>query len=198
VRGRVTKLVPFGAFVELRPGIEGLIHISELSNRHVEQPDEILEVNQEIEVKIIDIDIDRRRISLSLRQAAGKARRAAEVEEPEPEEATALPEEAEEKATDRVQASVDETRLEEEEPESAIGEAPAEVPEHEAVELAAEPEGVEVREEEKEEEAEAASPQEETSAVPKGAGEEGEPGETKEYAEGTLESIIEDMKRGSR
>ncbi|MGQ9476477.1 MAG: 30S ribosomal protein S1, partial [Actinomycetota bacterium] len=74
VIGRVTKLVPFGAFVELRPGIEGLIHISELSNRHVEQPDEVLEVNQEIEVKIIDIDIDRRRISLSLRQAAGGAR----------------------------------------------------------------------------------------------------------------------------
>ncbi len=71
IRGTVTKLVPFGAFVQVRPGIEGLIHISELSRRHVEQPEEVLAVNQEIDVKVIDIDIDRRRISLSLKQVPG-------------------------------------------------------------------------------------------------------------------------------
>jgi small subunit ribosomal protein S1 len=72
INGLVTKLVPFGAFVQVRPGIEGLIHISELSRRHVEQPDEVVAVNQEIEVKVIDIDIDRRRISLSLKQIMGE------------------------------------------------------------------------------------------------------------------------------
>ena len=72
INGMVTKLVPFGAFVQVRPGIEGLIHISELSRRHVEQPDEVVAVSQEIEVKVIDIDIDRRRISLSLKQIMGE------------------------------------------------------------------------------------------------------------------------------
>jgi small subunit ribosomal protein S1 len=73
IEGMVTKLVPFGAFVQVRPGIEGLVHISELSRRHVEQPDEVVEVNQKIDVKVIDIDIDRRRISLSLKQIMGEA-----------------------------------------------------------------------------------------------------------------------------
>ncbi len=68
IGGMVTKLVPFGAFVQVAPGIEGLIHISELSHRHVELPEEIVSVNEEIKVKVIDIDIDRRRISLSLKQ----------------------------------------------------------------------------------------------------------------------------------
>ncbi len=68
IDGMVTKLVPFGAFVQVAPGIEGLIHISELSHRHVELPEEIVSVNEEIKVKVIDIDIDRRRISLSLKQ----------------------------------------------------------------------------------------------------------------------------------
>jgi len=72
IKGMVTKLVPFGAFVQVRPGIEGLVHISELSRRHVEQPDEVVGVNQDIEVKVIDIDIDRRRISLSLKQILGE------------------------------------------------------------------------------------------------------------------------------
>ncbi len=82
INGVVTKLVPFGAFVQVRPGIEGLIHISELSRRHVEQPDEVVAVNQEIEVKVIDIDIDRRRISLSLKQIMGEAEEEEYYDEP--------------------------------------------------------------------------------------------------------------------
>ena len=69
VPGRVTKLVPFGAFVRVDEGIEGLVHISELAERHVEIPEQVVNVGDEILVKVIDIDLDRRRISLSLKQA---------------------------------------------------------------------------------------------------------------------------------
>ncbi len=69
VPGRVTKLVPFGAFVRVDEGIEGLVHISELAERHVEIPEQVVQVGNEIMVKVIDIDLERRRISLSLKQA---------------------------------------------------------------------------------------------------------------------------------
>ncbi|TAK69577.1 MAG: 30S ribosomal protein S1 [Actinomycetota bacterium] len=69
VPGKVTKLVPFGAFVRVDDGIEGLVHISELAERHVEIPEQVVGVNDEIFVKVIDIDLERRRISLSLKQA---------------------------------------------------------------------------------------------------------------------------------
>src|ERR671910_816076 len=69
VPGKVTKLVPFGAFVRVEEGIEGLVHISELAERHVEIPEQVVQVGDEILVKVIDIDLDRRRISLSLKQA---------------------------------------------------------------------------------------------------------------------------------
>jgi len=69
VPGKVTKLVPFGAFVRVDDGIEGLVHISELAERHVEIPEQVVQVNDEVLVKVIDIDLERRRISLSLKQA---------------------------------------------------------------------------------------------------------------------------------
>jgi small subunit ribosomal protein S1 len=69
IPGRVTKLVPFGAFVRVDDGIEGLVHISELAERHVDIPEQVVSVGEEISVKVIDIDLDRRRISLSLKQA---------------------------------------------------------------------------------------------------------------------------------
>jgi small subunit ribosomal protein S1 len=69
VPGRVTKLVPFGAFVRVEEGIEGLVHISELAERHVEIPEQVVQVGDEVMVKVIDIDLERRRISLSLKQA---------------------------------------------------------------------------------------------------------------------------------
>ncbi|HUH53980.1 MAG TPA: 30S ribosomal protein S1 [Microbacteriaceae bacterium] len=67
--GKVTKLVPFGAFVRVADGIEGLVHISELSGQHVELAEQVVSVGDECFVKIIDIDLERRRISLSLKQA---------------------------------------------------------------------------------------------------------------------------------
>ena len=69
VPGKATKLVPFGAFVRVEDGIEGLVHISELAERHVELPEQVVQVGADIFVKVIDIDLERRRISLSLKQA---------------------------------------------------------------------------------------------------------------------------------
>jgi small subunit ribosomal protein S1 len=69
VPGKVTKLVPFGAFVRVQDGIEGLVHISELAERHVEIPEQVVNVGDDLLVKVIDIDLERRRISLSLKQA---------------------------------------------------------------------------------------------------------------------------------
>ncbi len=69
IPGKVTKIVPFGAFVRVADGIEGLVHISELSSKHLEHADQVVSVNQDVFVKLIDIDLERRRISLSLKQA---------------------------------------------------------------------------------------------------------------------------------
>ena len=68
VEGRVTKVVTFGAFVEILPGVEGLVHISELADHHVENPREVVAQGQAVNVKIIEIDGERRRLSLSLKR----------------------------------------------------------------------------------------------------------------------------------
>jgi len=68
ISGQVTKIVPFGAFVRVAQGIEGLVHISELSTMHVESPEQIVNVGDQVRVKVIDVDVPRRRISLSMRQ----------------------------------------------------------------------------------------------------------------------------------
>jgi small subunit ribosomal protein S1 len=81
VYGRVTKLVPFGAFVQVGDGIEGLVHISEMAAHHVEAPEQVVTPGEELWVKIIDIDLDRRRISLSIKQAAEGGEVAAEYRE---------------------------------------------------------------------------------------------------------------------
>ena len=70
VYGRVTKLVQFGAFVQVGDGIEGLVHISEMSTHHVDSPEQVVTPGEELWVKIIDLDLARRRISLSIKQAA--------------------------------------------------------------------------------------------------------------------------------
>lgn len=70
VYGRVTKLVPFGSFVQVGDNIEGLVHISEMSEHHVELPEQVVTPGEELWVKIIEIDLERRRISLSVKQAA--------------------------------------------------------------------------------------------------------------------------------
>jgi small subunit ribosomal protein S1 len=86
IDGTVTKLVPFGAFVRVAQGIEGLVHISEISHEHVDAPESVLSVGQEVKVKVIDVDVSRRRVSLSMRQVTSAPPKPKEIEvEPEVE-----------------------------------------------------------------------------------------------------------------
>src|SRR5919107_920617 len=68
VEGKVTKVVTFGAFVEILPGVEGLVHISELAQHHVENPREVVSQGQDVNVRVLEIDAERRRLSLSLKR----------------------------------------------------------------------------------------------------------------------------------
>lgn len=72
VKGKITKITDFGAFAEIEPGVEGLIHVSEISDEHVDDPRKFLKVGDEKDVMIIDIDADDRKIGLSIK-AVGKA-----------------------------------------------------------------------------------------------------------------------------
>jgi small subunit ribosomal protein S1 len=68
VEGIVKRLVTFGAFVEVLPGVEGLVHISQISNRHIGTPNEVLKEGQKVKVKVLDVNTDEKRISLSMRE----------------------------------------------------------------------------------------------------------------------------------
>src|SRR5438309_9130384 len=72
VEGRVTKVVTFGAFVEILPGVEGLVHISELAQHHVENPREVVAQGQDVKVLILEVDAERRRLSLSMKRVEGQ------------------------------------------------------------------------------------------------------------------------------
>lgn len=102
--GTVKRIVDFGAFVELKPGVEGLVHISEMAHRHVETPHEIVSENEEIEVKILSVDQDDQRVSLSIK---------ALEEAPEPSE---QPQQSREKS----RPSVHQPSLREEDDDSAF------------------------------------------------------------------------------
>ena len=162
--GKVTKVVTFGAFVEILDGVEGLVHISELAPHHVESPREIVHPGDEIRVKILEIDSERRRLSLSAKRvedqilpvsrpagaegeqdaeedsgvAEAAAPEAGAIEAPveeEPQAATEAPAEAPEEESQAVTEAPAEAP--EEEPQ-AVTEAPAEAPEEEP-QAAAEP-----------------------------------------------------------
>lgn len=82
VTGNVVRLVSFGAFVEIEPGVEGLVHISRMADHRVGKPEDVVAVGQEVRVKILDINKGERRISLSIRDA--KAKDEIDVETPPP------------------------------------------------------------------------------------------------------------------
>jgi small subunit ribosomal protein S1 len=151
VYGKVTKLVPFGAFVQVGEGIEGLVHISEMAAHHVEAPEQVVTPGEELWVKIIDIDLDRRRISLSIKQAAEGGEVAAEYREhfgehafddkgryigPEPEAGAAAGSEAASEAAEGAvgdaeaagDAEADASAAPPEAPDGTPTEAPAETP----------------------------------------------------------------------
>ncbi|MCL4310798.1 MAG: 30S ribosomal protein S1 [Actinomycetota bacterium] len=137
ISGAVTKLVSFGAFVQISEGIEGLVHISELANHHVEKPEEIVAVGDEIEVKIIEIDGDRRRLSLSMKrlqedsgeetavaeEESGEAEAAEPVDEAEAAVEAAEPEPAEETDAEVPSLGLSDEVFTEEVPSAAVAEA---------------------------------------------------------------------------
>jgi small subunit ribosomal protein S1 len=69
VAGKVSRLVPFGAFVELLPGLEGLVHISELDEERIDKPERVVRQDQEIQVKVLDVNREKQRVSLSRKEA---------------------------------------------------------------------------------------------------------------------------------
>ncbi|WP_370453763.1 30S ribosomal protein S1 [Gordonibacter sp. Marseille-P4307] len=98
VDGKVTKVVPFGAFVALGENTEGLVHISEMAPRHIETPAQVVKVGDEVKVKVMEINPERRRISLSMKAAAAELGIEIEVDETvQPEERPAR------KRTDRAE-----------------------------------------------------------------------------------------------
>jgi small subunit ribosomal protein S1 len=210
IEGRVTKLVPFGAFVEVDDAIEGLVHISELAEHHVERAEDEVGVHDRVEVKIIDIDLERRRISLSRKQALSPAAEIAEgasaveaegatpttdieLEGPDPEmalenpEAASSPQEAAEIAPDE--------EKEEAEQEALLG---RDTSPEQGEDLTAAPDDgptLEDRLTQEEPEPEPTVPDEPPArkAESGGEGEELEP--EAEGGEDSIESIVKDLKR---
>jgi small subunit ribosomal protein S1 len=88
LEGTVTKVVTFGAFVEILDGVEGLVHISELAQHHVENPREIIQPGDPVRVKILEIDSERRRLSLSIKRVEGQVLPVRPIQPPEGESGT--------------------------------------------------------------------------------------------------------------
>ncbi|HEY6145985.1 MAG TPA: 30S ribosomal protein S1 [Solirubrobacterales bacterium] len=141
LEGTVTKVVAFGAFVEILPGVEGLVHISELADHHVENPSEVVEPGSKLNVKILEIDEERRRLSLSIKRVegqnmamAGLGEQIAQAEGTQDEEAevqadapTGQMADAFANATPAAEAPADEAPAAEE-PEAPSDEAPGDLP----------------------------------------------------------------------
>jgi small subunit ribosomal protein S1 len=128
IEGEVTKIVPFGAFVRVADGIEGLVHISKLSEQHVESADQVVQVGEPVRVKVEDVDVARRRVSLSMRgvdEAMPLAEIEAEVAPQAPPEPEALAPEAEAAAPEPAPVAEPAPAAAEEEEEIAPEPAPA-------------------------------------------------------------------------
>lgn len=83
VGGKVVRMVPFGAFVELEEGVDGLVHISQIAYKHVEKPEDELTIGQEIQAKVTELDLEAKKISLSIKETLEKPAKASKVEETE-------------------------------------------------------------------------------------------------------------------
>ena len=90
--GKVTKIVPFGAFIEQGDNVEGLVHISEMALKHIDSPAQVVHVGDTVKVKVMDVNVERRRISLSMKAAAEDLGLEIAVEEPEAKEEASAPE----------------------------------------------------------------------------------------------------------
>jgi len=87
VTGKVARMTDFGAFVELVPGVDALLHVSQISRNHVEKPADVLKVGQEVTAKIVDFNIADKKISLSVKALEAPAQEEAPVEEAPAEDA---------------------------------------------------------------------------------------------------------------
>jgi len=83
VNAKIVKLMTFGAFAEILPGVDGLIHISQIADRRIGKPEDVLSEGQEVQVKITDVDAENKRISLSIRALLADAPEAEAEEEAE-------------------------------------------------------------------------------------------------------------------
>jgi small subunit ribosomal protein S1 len=138
LEGAVTKVVAFGAFVEILPGVEGLVHISELADHHVENPSEVVEPGATLNVKILEIDEERRRLSLSIKRVEGQNMPMGDLGE---QLAAADAEGSDDSTTDPVdEASEPAETVAVEEPQDEPPQAEEPVAEEAKAEVAAEPE----------------------------------------------------------
>jgi small subunit ribosomal protein S1 len=170
--GRVTKVVTFGAFVEILPGVEGLVHISELAQHHVENPREVVSQGDRVRVLILEMDADRRRLSLSLKRVPEELRL-----EPEEEPVEGTPEldlseevfkDSAAPAAEISEESEPEAEVSSVEPEGLVepvAEGAAEAAEPEAVAEVAEPEAGAAGPEAAEADTEAAAPEAEAETA---------------------------------
>jgi len=203
IEGEVTKLVPFGAFVRVSEDIEGLVHISELSEAHVESAEEVVSVGDRVRVKVVDVDVSRRRISLSMRRVEGDAIITPEFE-PEPDEV--VPESAPEA---EVEAAEPEPEVEapEPEPEADAQPEPEAQPEADAqpdpeaqpeADAQPEPEAqpeAEAEEAEPEPEAQPAEPEPEAEIAPEEPAAQDDGAEEGGDEDVSLEDIVADLRR---
>ncbi|WP_346663712.1 30S ribosomal protein S1 [uncultured Merdimonas sp.] len=88
IQGKVARMTDFGAFVELTPGVDALLHVSQISRAHVDKPSDVLSVGQEITAKIVDLNVEEKKISLSMKALEKNTEEAAETEESESAEVT--------------------------------------------------------------------------------------------------------------
>ena len=205
VKGTISRLVPFGAFVQVSDGIEGLVHISELSDEHVELPEQVVSAGQEVMVRLIDVDLERRRISLSLKRAAEPSYTVGgtqdiereRTEEPAAAATEIVPEVAQEPGAEAPEPAA-EVASEPAAPEAEVApEPPAEIAPEPVAEVAPEPPAPEAVGPEGEEPA--AAPAAQAEPEPPARGEEQLEGELldteRTESEESLESIVKEMKK---
>jgi small subunit ribosomal protein S1 len=128
LEGKVTKVVTFGAFVEILDGVEGLVHISELAPHHVESPREIVHPGDEIRVKILEIDSERRRLSLSAKRVEDQILPVSRPGEPDAQPADAAQDAEAQASSQGLEAEAVAPAPEQAEPEAAAGDEAAATP----------------------------------------------------------------------
>lgn len=109
VKGRVARMTDFGAFVELEPGVDALLHVSQIAREHIDKPSSVLSIGQEIEAKVVDCRLEEKKISLSMKVLLPEEPEAVEDVQEEPVEEAVVPETAEEPVEEVTEEPAEET-----------------------------------------------------------------------------------------